>query len=119
MRRGPGRCRCRAPAVSVDRTVTFPYTIADIGNLEDSSTVSVEIIGSGRNTAPVALDDDATTTANQSIDIPVLANDADDEGDPLTIASVAAPEHGRSAIGNDGSLRYEPKLVRYCDADAA
>ena len=99
----------RAPAVSVDRTVTFPYTIADIGNLEDSSTVSVEIVGSGRNTAPVALDDDATTTANQSIDIPVLVNDADDEGDPLTISAVAPPEHGRSAIGNDGSLRYEPR----------
>jgi hypothetical protein len=99
----------RAPAISVDRTVAFPYSIADVGNFESSATVTVEIIGSGRNTSPAALDDDATTTANRPVDVPVLSNDVDDEGDPLTIAAVGTPEHGTAAIGNDGTVRYEPE----------
>lgn len=97
-----------APATSVDRTITFAYGIADIGNLRAESTVTVEIIGSGRNTDPVLGDDSVTTQINAAVDIPVFANDSDDEGDPLTITAVTRPEHGSSAIGADGIIRFEP-----------
>lgn len=104
------------PEASDDRFVTFGYTVADAGGLESSATIRVEVIGSDRNTAPDVADDRAQTNVGVSIDIPVLDNDTDAEGDPLTIIKVGEPEHGTAAIGNDGTLRYEP-AADYLGAD--
>ncbi len=104
------------PDASDDRFVTFDYTVADAGGLESSATIRVEIIGSDRNTAPDVADDRAQTNVGVSIDIPVLDNDTDAEGDPLTVIKVGEPEHGTAAIGNDGTLRYEP-VADYLGAD--
>ena len=102
------RVNYASPDTSADRTIAFDYRIADIGNLESASTVTVELIGSGRNTAPVLADDRAVTLANTPVDVAVLDNDSDNEGDPLSVTSLSQPEHGSSAIGAAGVLRYEP-----------
>lgn len=97
------------PAESTDRTISFRYEVADPGGLTSDATISIEIIGSGRNTAPEMNDDEASTVIGQPADVGVLDNDIDAEGDPLTIVKVGEAEHGTTAIGADGTVRYEPE----------
>lgn len=96
------------PDASTDRSVTFPYRIVDLGNLESASTVTVEVIASDRNTAPHAADDEASTLERTSAEIDVLGNDTDDEGDPLAIAAVGRPTAGTAAIVGGQLVKYEP-----------
>ncbi len=60
------------------------------------------------NTAPVAQNDTATTTANTPVTIDVLANDTDAEKDTLTISSVTASSNATATISNNKIL-YTPK----------
>lgn len=50
------------------------------------------------NQAPVAGDNSATVAASGTVDIPVLANDSDPDGDTLTITAVSAPTAGTATI---------------------
>ncbi|NNK98790.1 MAG: DUF11 domain-containing protein, partial [Xanthomonadales bacterium] len=53
------------------------------------------------NSPPVANDDSATTPTDTPVNIDVLVNDSDPNGDPLTITGVTAPANGTAVI-NDG-----------------
>mgnify|MGYP005842407179 CR=1 FL=1 len=59
------------------------------------------------NLAPVAEDDEAATDLNTPVLIDVLANDSDQDGDPLTITQVTDPANGTAAI-QDGQILYSP-----------
>lgn len=62
---------------------------------------------SSTNSPPLARDDSASTTEDVPVSIPVLANDDDPDGDPLTITSVSDPVNGSTTI--DGSnIVYTP-----------
>ena len=69
----------------------------------------------------MANNDNATTAENTSVDIDILANDRDDDGDPLTLVAFTQAGHGtvtRSTIGSAGqSLRYTPQ-ARYNGPDS-
>lgn len=58
------------------------------------------------NTAPVAANDIAQARRT-SILIPVLANDRDADGDPLTITDVTRPQLGTATI-ESGKIRFTP-----------
>ena len=62
--------------------------------------------------APVAVDDALATAVDTPLTIDVaadlLANDADPEGGPLSLASVSAPATGTLADNGDGTLTYTP-----------
>lgn len=58
------------------------------------------------NTAPVATNDTAQARRT-SILIPVLANDSDADGDPLTITDVTRPTLGAAVI-ESGKIRFTP-----------
>ena len=60
------------------------------------------------NNAPVANDDTATTEENTAVQIQVLANDTDINGDLLSVSSVGTSNNGSVAIGNDGNIQYTP-----------
>ena len=61
------------------------------------------------NSPPIAVNDPATTPAGQSVQINVLANDSDPNGDPLTIATVSAPAHGTATANqNNTAVTYTP-----------
>ena len=87
--------------------VTFPYTITDTGNLRSSSTVTVDVIGGDRNTPPRLADDAGMTLLDTGLTIDVLANDRDDEGDPLTITRTSTSGHGTVSLRPEG-IRYDP-----------
>ncbi|MEM9061416.1 MAG: tandem-95 repeat protein [Pseudomonadota bacterium] len=57
-----------------------------------------------------ALDDAATITRNQTIEIPVLDNDLGQPGDPFTITAVSDPAAGSASITPAGAISYTPDV---------
>lgn len=60
------------------------------------------------NTEPQAQDDAVTAAEDTPVDIVVLANDLDPEGDALAVSLVAGPSNGTLAQNADGSFSYTP-----------
>ncbi len=62
------------------------------------------------NDAPVADNDSASTNEDTLLDVTVLANDTDVDGDTLRVVRVAtaASTHGSVSINPDGKLRFIP-----------
>ena len=80
------------------------FTAATGGAVENHDVLSWTVC---ENVVPDALDDTATLAEDTSIDVDVLANDSDPDGDPLTIVGVGDPAHGTAAVvGN--RVRYTP-----------
>jgi hypothetical protein len=91
-------------------TDTFRYQVCDVdaaGNGCDDATVTVNVAN-----APVANDDSATTSANRSVAIDVLANDSDADGDleGSTLAVTSPPSHGFTTIASEtNQIIYTPE----------
>jgi len=68
------------------------------------------------NESPLAINDAASVDEGESVDVPVLSNDTDPDGDTLEISAVGAPAHGTAVV--DGVIvRYTPQ-TRYEGEDA-
>jgi VCBS repeat-containing protein len=80
------------------------------GAATNVATVSVTVTAG--NTAPVALDDSATTPSGTPVVIYVLANDSDPDGDTLDrtkIAITTPPAHGGVTVNTaTGGITYTP-----------
>ena len=111
--------RFRRPGRGRDgRRKTISYTIEDSHGARAAGSVSVTV--SGRNDAPIAGADQATTDEDTAVTLTVLTNDTDpDFRDRLSISAIngtaitpGAPlalASGALAITNsDGTLRYDP-----------
>ncbi|GJL91747.1 Ig-like domain-containing protein [Hyphococcus sp.] len=63
--------------------------------------------------APVARTDYASLDRNGFIDIDVLANDYDPDGDDINIDGLSPPTHGSIYVNDDGTVRYvaDPNFV--------
>jgi hypothetical protein len=92
-----------AGVVGIDR---FTYTISDGRGGSASALVTVNVTAAP-NQPPVAVDDTATTPFAQPVQIPVLANDSDPDGDALAITGVTASLYGTVAIIGNAVL-YTP-----------
>jgi hypothetical protein len=57
----------------------------------------------GHDHSPVANADAATTGEAAPVAVPVLANDHDPDGDPLTITGVTPPAHGAAVVKDNGT----------------
>ncbi|HMN26742.1 MAG TPA: cadherin-like domain-containing protein [Caldilineaceae bacterium] len=90
-------------------TESFRYIVADGKGGTARATVTVTVTPtSGGNRPPTAVNDQATTPPNTPITINVLGNDADPDGDPLTITINTPPSHGTATVeGNQ--IRYTPE----------
>ena len=85
---------------------SFIYTISDGQGGLATATVTVTV--TPVNDTPVANDDTATTPEDTPVDIDVLANDTDIDGDTLTVTDVGDPANGTTAINPDGTVEYTP-----------
>ncbi len=86
---------------------TFTYTIND-GTTGNNATATVTVlVNPPPNTAPIAIDDTATATQGDAINISVLSNDSDpDAGDILSIDSVSNALNGTATDNGNGTIRY-------------
>ena len=95
------------PPAGFTGIATFGYTVwdgieySDIGYTDGNATVTV-LVTASINTAPVAVEDFATTTVGTSIWIDVLANDSDADGDPLSVTDIFAMSNASATIQGDG-----------------
>ncbi len=85
---------------------TFTYDVCDPDGLCDTATVTVTV--NSVNDAPVANDDTATTDEDTAVDIDVLANDSDIDGDTLVVDAVTQPANGSVVVDADGTVTYTP-----------
>ncbi len=128
LRIGPGG---QEILVSVDAATissfTFGYDVADEAGNQTGSLVQVRLVPiDDVNRPPVARPDVARTVSGRPIDIPVLANDTDPDGDAIQIETIAAqPTFGTATVNVDGTIRYSPRLgesgsdrLRYTLVDA-
>ena len=102
------------PAAGFAGTDRFTYSIDD--GRGGTATAAVTItIAPPVNQPPQAFDDTAATVTDQPVDIAVLNNDNDPDGDPLTISGVTAPANGTATI-NGTLITYTPAL-RFAGTD--
>ncbi|WP_452219606.1 Ig-like domain-containing protein, partial [Lacinutrix salivirga] len=92
---------------------TFEYTICDDGNPVacDTTTVYIEVLPESgpENEAPIANADTATTPVGTPVDVVVLANDFDPDGDPISVTNTTNPDDGTVAVDpNTGVITYTP-----------
>ncbi len=93
------------PGAGFSGTDTFKYRVTDGlgGTAEGTVTVSV-------NAPPAAVDDDVAAVFETPLNIAVLANDTDADGDALTVSAIATPPSHGTAVINAGAqtIRYDP-----------
>ena len=92
------------PAAGFAGSDAFTYTISDGAGGSATAPVSVLVLAPS-NAAPVATDDTTTATAGTEVVIPVLINDNDPDGDPLTVTLVGAATSG-TVTNNGVSVSY-------------
>ncbi len=87
---------------------TFTYTITDA--IDESAPATVTILINDINQPPIAVDDTASTTDLEPIEISILDNDTDEENDPLTITAATALNGAVVVNMDNGSVAYTPKV---------
>jgi len=83
----------------------FTYTITDADG--QTATAMVNVMITSENEPPIAVDD-GVQAGTEPLDIAVLANDRDPDGDALTVTAVTTPSSGTVRINADGTVRYTP-----------
>jgi Bacterial Ig domain/Bacterial cadherin-like domain len=91
----------------------FVYTLN--GGSQGIVSATVTCVGD----APVAVDDSATVDEDDpAAALGVTGNDTDADGDPVTVSSITAPDHGSATIAaGGGDVEYEPD-PDYCGPDS-
>jgi uncharacterized repeat protein (TIGR01451 family) len=88
-------------------TVTVTGTSPISEKVHATDTATVKLTASESNHPPDAKDDTATTEQDTPVDIDVLANDSDPDGDALTIAAAGTPTSGTATISGT-QVAYTP-----------
>lgn len=93
------------PLSNFNGQVVIDYVISDPAGLTDTAQILVQVMPV--NDPPIVTDEAASILMNTSLNIDVLANDSDPDGDTLSL-STANALHGTVDIENDQSLTYSP-----------
>ena len=80
---------------------SFTYCVNDGKDDSNIATVSINI-----KSAPVAVNDHASTSIGGYVDIAVKDNDYDLGNTPLTVFIKTQPAHGTASLNTDGTIRY-------------
>jgi CshA-type fibril repeat protein len=94
------------PDPDFNGTDTITYTVTDPDGNQATTTVTVTV--TPENDAPDAVDDTSSTPYQTAVTIPVLPNDSDVDGDPLTVTAVGTTPDGTVALNPDGTVTFTP-----------
>ncbi len=86
-----------------------PYTVTLTVSDGNGGVVTRSFTWPVTNPVPIATDDSAIVKSGKDVLVPVLANDYDPDGDPLTVTTAQA-SNGSVVILPDGSIRYTPRV---------
>jgi hypothetical protein len=112
----PGGMSVRySPAPDYSGPDQFSYTVSD-GQLSSTATVSANV--TPVNDIPAAVDDQVVTRSERPTQVSVLANDADVDGDALTVTQVGSPSHGTVVIDGGGQTVTYQSDIGYIGTDA-
>jgi outer membrane protein OmpA-like peptidoglycan-associated protein len=78
-------------------TDTFTYTISDGKGGTSTATVTITVA----DQAPVAVDDAVSVARGASVNVPVLSNDTDPEGQALRVTGIDQPANGAATLANN------------------
>src|SRR5690606_22041321 len=97
------------PAPGFTGTDTFTYTVVDSAGNSATGTVTITVVDGAANRPPVAVDDTARVFKRDYVEINVLHNDSDPDGDALTVTGILNSS-GRAdiSINTDGTVLYVP-----------
>jgi len=96
------------PDADFNGSDSVTFTVSD-GDLTDEGMINIFV--EAVNDAPVADDDTTSTPFETAVDIDVLDNDSDAEGDDLTITGITGMPDGDVVIAEDGkSVTYTPSV---------
>ncbi|HEY9647031.1 MAG TPA: choice-of-anchor Q domain-containing protein [Chroococcidiopsis sp.] len=112
----------------IESDETFVYSIIGATNATiapNANSVTGIILNDDANLAPIAVNDAATVAAYQSININVLANDSDRNGDVLSFGIVTDPDKGTAIVNDNGTpdnpnddfITYTP-VPGFCGEDS-
>ena len=97
------------PAGNYNGADSFTYRAND--GTANSNTATVSITVSPVSNAPLAANDSYGTNQDTALTVPtlgVLANDTDEDGNPLTAVLVTGPSHATLTLNANGSFAYTP-----------
>ncbi len=95
--------------LTLPEAVLLSFDLIGFGVVDSRANIDdVRLLGLGDNTAPVAVDDTATTDEDMPVTIDLLANDTDGEGDPLIVEIIEGPAAGTLTALGDGTYSYTP-----------
>lgn len=113
------------PAPGFEGSDNFSYVVSDGRGGSATARVTI-LVAIGTNRPPVALDDAIGVIKGGGVDIPVLANDSDPDGDLLRVIRVEnlGPHQATLTINADGTIRFVhqhgtngPGRIRYTITD--
>lgn len=87
---------------------TFDYVVCDDGEpiLCDTQSIAITVTLPVINQAPIAVNDSVTLFEGDTLDINVLGNDSDPDGDSLTVTITTLPFVGTVEVNEDGTISY-------------
>ena len=91
--------------IDVDTDDSFTYTLSD-GVETATGTGYVHVAAVEENDVPTMAEDYAEVVQGDCVDVDVLANDADPDGQPLTAAIVTDPPSGTAEVLADQRIRF-------------
>ena len=93
------------PNTDFEGTDSFTYTVNDEDEFSNKATVTITVGSGSSNSQPVTNDIYSETNEDESVEITLTANDA--ENDELTFSIIENPSYGTVTLNND-RLTYIP-----------
>ena len=100
------------PVANYNGSDSFTYQICDNGIPSLCATAIVNITVTSLNDAPIAVNDVASVSEDETLNgASLLVNDSDPDGNTLTIKTtpVVSPSHGTLIINANGTYNYIPE----------